>query len=158
MKLKESWRIKDNGGSLKGLGRSRRIWKGPWHCGRFHDRLIKEGSIRVLVVPWQSFSIHEGHKSCDGCSGSGSSGMFRRVWLGLGKSDQGFQDCVLTVNIVKGSKDVMEVIIVLTNQYCSYWHGFQECHKAIASVLLCRRIYWSTVKSVNPQKYWLDAV
>ena len=34
---------------------------------------------------------------------------------------------VLTINTVKGSKDVMKVIIVLINQYCSDCHGFQEC-------------------------------
>ena len=35
---------------------------------------------------------------------------------------------VLTINTVKGSKDGMKVIIVLTNQYFSDCHGFQEGH------------------------------
>ena len=35
---------------------------------------------------------------------------------------------VITINSVKGLKDVMNVINVLTDQYCSDCHGFQECH------------------------------
>ena len=35
---------------------------------------------------------------------------------------------VLTINTAKSSKDVMKVIIVFTNQYCSDCHGFQDCY------------------------------
>ena len=59
---------------------------------------------------------------------------------------------VLTINTAKSSKDVMKVIIVFTNQYCSDCHGFQDCYysyRISLAMQACFKVIFVGKKSVE---------